>query len=188
MYKALLRPVPHGHPVPPVLSDLASLLLRVGLAAIFLFHGLDKICAAGNEWGTNWLATMMNTPPKTVEHTPFLTGIQVVVAYGEVLGGLALLAGVFTRWAAAGMVLIQLAAASLAFSIPLLSITKTGGAEYNLVLAATCFAVILLGPGHFSVDWLRDWFVKEAPEVKKEAAEVKPVARPEPPQLVAAGH
>jgi putative oxidoreductase len=154
MFKALFRPVPFVHSSPQVRASAAILFLRVALAAIFIYHGLEKILGEGNEWGANWLAGMVQAPPGTVEHSSQMIVLQLGVAWGEVLGGTALAIGLLTRLAAAGLFLIQIAAICLAFLHPSFSLTKHGGGEYNVALLAMCAAVVFLGAGRYSVDRL----------------------------------
>jgi uncharacterized membrane protein YphA (DoxX/SURF4 family) len=50
---------------------IAPLVLRLGLGAIFLYHGLDKIANDGS-WGANWAPRMMiqqevNLPPDVID-------------------------------------------------------------------------------------------------------------------------
>jgi putative oxidoreductase len=130
-------------------------ILRAGLAAIFLYHGLgQKILPEGAQWGANWLMVMFDAPAASLEESPALTAVQLGVAWGEVLGGLALALGLLTRLAACGLILIQGAAAYFTLLYQPFSLTKAGGPEFNLVLLAMCAALLILGSGRFSVDWL----------------------------------
>src|SRR6516164_10730166 len=71
-------------------NTLVPLILRLGLAAIFVFHGLGKVNADTN-WGSNWNA---NLPVSQ----------QIPVAWGELIGGVALGVGFLTRLAALGII------------------------------------------------------------------------------------
>src|SRR6267378_4169234 len=72
-------------------STLVPLLLRVGLAAIFIFHGLDLLQKEG---GAGWNPSL--SKPE-----------QLAVAWGELLGGIALALGLLTRLAALGIAIIM---------------------------------------------------------------------------------
>jgi len=81
--------------------------------------------------------------------------VQLLVAWGEVLGGAALLLGLLTRVAAAGMMIIQLGAiytltATRGFTLG--SIAEGGGPEYNVALVVMCLLLVLEGAGALSVD------------------------------------
>jgi len=115
-------------------SDLALLLVRVGLAAVFLAHGLPKI---GDLAGVSMFVSSLGLPS-------FFGPILAIV---EVLGGLALLAGVFSRLA--GLLL----AIDMAFAIWLVKFSKgfVGGYELELVLFLCAGAIYLAGPGKYAV-------------------------------------
>ncbi len=114
---------------------LVPLLLRAGLAEVFIYHGLDLVSKQG---GTAWN-----------EELPVPT--QVAVAWGQLIGGIALAVGFLTRLAALGIAIIMGGAIATVhwphgFSI------QDHGYEYNFVLIVICVAVMLLGPGNFAVD------------------------------------
>ena len=179
MFKAFFRPAPFATPHPSLAVDLASLALRAALAVIFIYHGLDKIQGEGGAWGTNWLARLIHVSPGAAawsgENTPLFAAMQAVVAWGEVVGGCALGLGLLTRLAACGMVPIQLAAISLAYSFRALSPIRGGGSEYNMALIAMCVALVFLGSGRVSFDWAMR-------SQRKAATEAKPA-----PELAATG-
>jgi uncharacterized membrane protein YphA (DoxX/SURF4 family) len=133
MFEKLLRPQ----------VDLAVLLLRVGLAAIFMVHGYIKI---SQEY-------------PLIEDVPL--GTQVAIGWVELVCGFALVLGVLSRLAALVIIPIQVAAIYLItgnHAMEGLTIKKQGvdwmraGPEYNLVLIVMCLCVILLGSGSLSVD------------------------------------
>jgi putative oxidoreductase len=154
MANALSQSLPFLKPLNAARTDLACLILRLSLAAIFIYHGLDKVTGQNNEWGANWMAKLIEAPASTSQRTPLMTTVQLGVAYGELVGGMALALGLFTRLAATIMIFIQGAAISLALSNQIFSPTKGGGGEYNFALIAMCVAVLFLGAGRVSFDWL----------------------------------
>ena len=72
----------------------ASLLLRLGLAIIFLSHGGLKIAFGSTHWSSEPL------PP----------AMQAAVAWGEVAVGFACLLGLLTRLACLGIIVIMVGA------------------------------------------------------------------------------
>jgi len=72
-------------------GDLATLLLRVILGAIFVGHGMMKFGSFEQP------AAGMNI-------------VMMILAVAEPLGGIALIAGVLTRWAALGLSVVMLGA------------------------------------------------------------------------------
>jgi uncharacterized membrane protein YphA (DoxX/SURF4 family) len=77
---------------------------------------------------------------------------QLAVAWGEILGGLALILGLFTRLAAAGMIVVQLGAIATVTYFKGFSFAHGGGYEYNLALLAMCLSLVLTGAGLLSAD------------------------------------
>ncbi len=87
-------------------DNVVALILRIGLAVIFLYHGLEKIITGSV--GTTWIHQMNEKGPYMVPESLTFSGIQLLVAWGEFLGGLALAIGMLTRLASVGLILIQL--------------------------------------------------------------------------------
>ena len=122
-------------------KDLGIALLRLAVGGVFVAHGAQKLFA----FGIPGLAGMMGQLG-----IPFPALSAVAVTAAEFLGGLALVAGFLTRWAAL----------PIAFSMAVAALTvhlKGGfflpnGVEYVLVLFAAAVALSLTGSGAFSVD------------------------------------
>src|SRR5947208_8665100 len=104
-------------------SDAGLALLRVGIGGIFVTHGAQKLFGFGIPGVSGFMAQI---------GVPFPTLSAVAVTAAEFLGGLALVAGFFTR----------LAAIPIAFSMLVAALTvhlKNGfflpsGVEYVAVL------------------------------------------------------
>lgn len=128
-------------------STLVPLLLRLGVAAIFLYHGVGKVTGEGNEWGANWGSKMPEPPARLM---------QMAVAWGELLGGAALALGLLTRVAALGLAAIMAGAivtvkGAMGFSSP------QGGYEYNMLILVVCVSLVLMGGGTLSLDRFFSW-------------------------------
>jgi putative oxidoreductase len=148
--------------------SLAGLLLRLGLGAIFIFHAWVKIDFHRGELGVDW-ALQDRQFARTLIPVPLTyPWMQFAVAWGELLGGIALVLGLFTRIAALGMIVIQVGAIWMATSARGFLFDKTGGWEHNFVLLAGCLTVFILGGGAVAFDHL-------AVRARKKAAE-KPAA------------
>jgi putative oxidoreductase len=125
-------------------TDLGLAILRIGVGGVFAAHGLQKLVV----FGIPGLAGFM-----TQLGIPFPTLSAVAVTGAELLGGLALVAGFYTR----------VAALPLAFSMLVAGLTahlKGGiflpsGVEYVLVLFLASVTLALSGPGAWAVDNLR---------------------------------
>lgn len=146
--------------------NVVALLLRLSLGVIFIYHGLDKITGPGG--GADWVTQLYGRQPEVKEPRPdelrhsttqvpttlTFTGTQLAVAWGEFIGGMALLIGLLTRLAAVGMIVIQIGAIILVTAPRGFSLEKGGGYEYNIALLAMCLSLLMLGGGRWSVDWI----------------------------------
>lgn len=113
------------------------LLIRLALAAVFIAHGWSKIqdmAGTIGGFGTFGLA-------------PFWA---YLVAWVELLGGIAMLLGIFTKWA--GWLLAIVMAAAIYFVKG--SAGFLGGYEYELVLLLVALGVSFAGPGAYTINKL----------------------------------
>ena len=119
-------------------SASASLLARLGLAAIFIMAGLSKI--SGYE-GTVGYMESMGVPGVL---------LPAVIAV-EVLGGIAIVIGLFTRLAALGLAVFSIASALL-FHFNLADQTQFVMFWKNIAIAGGFLLLVANGPGAYSVD------------------------------------
>jgi putative oxidoreductase len=130
-------------------AQLCSFVLRIGLGTIFVWHGVLKLAL---DYGSRWSATLPE-------------GTQLVVAWGETICGVALLAGLLSRLAALGVVVIMVGAimvqtANFGFvpiEAPPVGTTRyipPVGSEYNFALIVIALGVIALGSDPLSLDHL----------------------------------
>jgi putative oxidoreductase len=122
-------------------NTVVPLILRLGLAAIFIFHGSQKV-HPDSDWGATW-AKQMPDPPNAPA--------QLAVAWGELIGGMALAVGLLTRLAALGIALIM-AGAIYTTTGPKGFNSLDGGYEYNFLIIIVCISLILIGGGTLAVD------------------------------------
>lgn len=116
-------------------------ILRVAVGIVFVAHGGQKLFVLG-------FGNVAGFMGKIGIPAPMLAAIVVTLV--EFLGGLALVLGSFTRWAAA------LLAINMLVAIPAVHL-KAGfflpaGFEFALTLFAANVALLLLGSGEASVD------------------------------------
>jgi putative oxidoreductase len=128
---------------PPMIENfatraLAPLLLRLALAVVFIYHGLPKVQVAN---GTTWM------PPEAA----MAPVMQALVAWGEFIGGVALMLGLFTRVAAAGIIVIMIGAIVTVHGSKGFGLAQ-GGYEYNFVLICVAAALVCIGAGVISLD------------------------------------
>ncbi|MBI2115066.1 MAG: DoxX family protein [candidate division NC10 bacterium] len=118
-------------------------VLRVVVGIVFLVHGGQKLFV----WGFGGVAGFLG---QVGIPAPMLAA--VIVTLVELLGGLALLLGLFTRWAAIPLA-INMAVAILTVHLQA-GFFLPNGYEFALTLLAANVALALLGGGEASVDRL----------------------------------
>ncbi len=121
-------------------ADYAALLLRVTTGALFLFHGAVKL--------------FVFTPAGTVGFFQSI-GLPGPLAYLtiaiEILGGLALIAGLWTRWVSLALVPVLVGAAWFGHGSAGFNFSNAGGGwEYPAFWAVVMAALALLGDGAYS--------------------------------------
>lgn len=134
--------------LPPVRSaDLALLVLRVAVGAVFLAHGLNHIYGGGKIAGTGrWFESLGMRPGRVHAWMASLT---------EVGAGALLVLGLATPLAAAGVVGVMLVAWITNHRGNGFFIFRPGeGWEYVMTLTALGVVLGILGPGQWSVDHL----------------------------------
>ncbi|MBI3767995.1 MAG: DoxX family protein [Deltaproteobacteria bacterium] len=114
------------------------LLLRVVLGAIFIAHGLQKVSGDMHDF------------IRTVDHLGFPVPVLFAwaAALSEFLGGICVLVGLFTRWAALAIAIVMTVAVTKVHLHEGLIL----GYEYPLTLLAVAVAIMLTGAGPASLD------------------------------------
>lgn len=122
-------------------EDLGKLVIRSALAILVLLHGISKL--TGGIDGITGMVTNAGLP------AVFAYGVYV----GEVVAPLLVLIGLWTRAAAAVMVVNMVAAIMLAHLPELAQMNKMGGWALELqgMFLFGAIAVALLGAGRYSV-------------------------------------
>lgn len=123
-------------------GDWAPLVLRLALGTVFAWHGYDKIFTIGHEGVTGFLGSLS---------IPFPSLMAYILAYGEFIGGLLLIVGLFTHWAAKFATVVAIVAfftvhASKGFSI------ANGGYEFIMLIGAASISLLITGAGKYSLD------------------------------------
>lgn len=132
-------------------------ILRLMVGTMFVAHGMQKLFGMFGGGGLEGTAAYF----ETIGLSP---GFPLAVAVGliEFGGGLLLVAGALTRYAAAALIPVMLGAmwsvhlANGFFMNWALTPGQGHGVEYNLVIVAALVCLIFVGPGAISVDhWRR---------------------------------
>jgi putative oxidoreductase len=134
----------------PWTEDVARLLLRLAVGGLMLFHGIDKI-----RHGVAWMYPLLDAK-----------GLPTLLAYGsyfgEMVAPLLILAGVLTRLASVVVAGTMLMAVYLVLSSQVAALNEHGGwaIELNAFFFLGALALVLLGPGRFSVWQARRWWLQ----------------------------
>jgi putative oxidoreductase len=130
-------------------------IVRLVLGIIFFMHGSQKVMGWFGGPGLSGIVQMM-----TGMGMPAI--VAYLVAFGEFLGGIGLIVGCLSRFAAAGIFIIMVGAIVTVH-------WKNGffapqGFEYPLALAAMALSIVIGGGGCVAIDRL---FCKKKEEAKR---------------------
>ena len=132
-----------------VMHDVALLIFRVALGVCFVVHALGKLglVGPGNMSGfTAWLKSLGVPAPALQARVAMLS---------ELIGGALIACGLLTRVAAFFCMVAMAVAASIGHKGGGYLVTNNPpGNEYALNLAILMLVLILIGPGHYSLDYL----------------------------------
>ena len=122
-----------------VLQDITHWGIRASIGVIFIVHSLKKFDPS---WET-WLVETAGLPPE----------MRLPIALAEFIGGILLIAGVFTRITSVIFSIIILGAI---FNIRWENgfFISQGGWEWDLVMLAAVLSIIAVGPGRVSISHL----------------------------------
>ena len=144
-------------------TDLGLAVLRVIAGTIFVAHGAQKLFVYGFAGVAGGFANM---------GIPFPTLVGPMVGLVEFLGGLALITGLLTRLAGAGLG-INMLGAFLLVHLPA-GFFLPNGYEFVMMLGASAIALTFTGAGRYSIDALigrrREHVVPAQPRELRRAA------------------
>ncbi len=122
-------------------ADLAPFLLRVVVGVIFAVHGYQKLMMGVP--GVSGFLGSLGFPVPDV--------FAVLLIAAELVGGILLILGLFTHWAAkilAFVAIVALVTVHLKNGFSL----ATGGYEYILLIFVASVSLMITGPGKWSLD------------------------------------
>lgn len=117
-------------------KNYAPLLLRLGLAAVFIVHGYNKLAAIAN---TEEFFANINIP--------LADFFAWIVAFVEFFGGILVAVGLYTRIAAGFIAIVMI------FAMLLAKFAQgfVGGWEFDFTLFMVVLSLVLLGSGKLSI-------------------------------------
>lgn len=117
--------------------DLAMFLLRLIIASIFLAAARSKL--------------MFWSPlPEGMAMSAGMVNLMKFLMVAEAVGGVALIIGFLTRWAALGLGIIMLGAIAFTWSMGFMTASGPGW-SFPLMILAGCIVLIVYGGGKWSV-------------------------------------
>ena len=117
-----------------ILNDVVFMGLRSAIGVIFIVHGIGKM----DPGFANFLPNM-GLPPE----------MQIPIAMAEMIPGILLIIGVFSRLSASLLSIIMLGAIFHVKGAQ--SLTGDGGVELDLILLASSIVIMIAGPGRVSL-------------------------------------
>ena len=117
------------------LDDIVNVGMRAEIGVIFIAHGSGKL----NAGFAGVLTGPLGCPAE----------MQIPIALAEMVPGILLLMGIFTRMSASLLSIVMLGA--IFYVKQAGSLTGERGFEIDLILLASCLVVIVAGPGRVSV-------------------------------------
>jgi putative oxidoreductase len=125
--------------------DLGILVLRLALGIMFTAHGLQMAFGLFGGPGVKGFSQMLSG----LGFAPAIFWSHIA-SYTVLVGGILVILGVQTRWAAI-LLLIFILTAGIKVHLGKGFFLSNGGYEYTFIIAAICIALILLGPGKFNI-------------------------------------
>jgi putative oxidoreductase len=121
-------------------APYAALVLRVALGIMFIAHALLK-----------YLVFTLPGTAQFFESIGLPGPLGYAVFFAELIGGVLILAGAWSRWVSAALIPVLLGAAWAHAGNGWLFSAPNGGWEYPLFLAAAAAVLALLGDGRYAV-------------------------------------
>jgi len=123
--------------------DVALLVARIIVGAVFMAHGAQKLFGAFGGPGLSAFVGMMGP-------------LGYLVSIGEFFGGLGLVVGFLSRFSAASIIVIMLGAIAMVHSKVGFFMNWMGkqggeGFEYHLLAIAILLVILIAGPGRYAL-------------------------------------
>jgi len=127
------------------MKDWAMIPLRFGIGIMFVMHGLQKAFGLMGGPGIDGFSGMLSK----IGFAP-ATPLAYLVAYVELIGGIFLIFGLFTKIASLLLIIIM-AVAIVKVHLANGFFASAGGFEYAFVILVALITLFLSGPGKFCI-------------------------------------
>ena len=117
-----------------ILKDVTFMGIRSVVGVIFILHGIGKF----NPGFVNFISSL-GLPPE----------MQITIALAEVVPGILMIFGIFTRFSASLLSIVMIGAIFLVKGAQ--NITGEKAVEFDLILLAVSLLIIVAGPGRISI-------------------------------------
>ena len=117
-----------------ILKDITFMGIRSVVGVIFILHGVGKF----NPGFVNFISSL-GLPPE----------MQIPIALAEVVPGILMILGIFTRFSASLLSIVMIGAIFLVKGAQ--NITGEKAVEFDLILLAVSLLIIVAGPGRISI-------------------------------------
>ena len=125
--------------------EMAHLILRLSVGWVFIYHGLQKLFGVFGGPGVSGFAKWLGSI-----QVPFPEISAWLASGAEFFCGIALVLGIYTRWAALPLIVVMLVAIIYVHGPNGFNIMNKGF-EYNFILIAALLTIFLQGPGKWSI-------------------------------------
>lgn len=123
-------------------KDLGLFIIRVGIGALFVLHGYPKLMGGSAQWV--WLGSQMAAIG--IRFYPTFWGFMAAIS--EFFGGILLILGLATRFAAFFIACVMLVALSMHFSVG----DPFATYSHPLALLVVLVGIFFAGAGSLSID------------------------------------
>jgi putative oxidoreductase len=125
-------------------QNFGLLVLRLGIGAAFILHGLPKLAGGPELWAQLGAAT----GAAGIHFLPAFWGFMA--AFAEFFGGVCLIAGLFTRVFS----VLLTATMAVAATMHLSKGDDFTVASHAIEMGVVFLSLMFMGPGRISLDWL----------------------------------
>ncbi len=142
-----------------VVNDIGLLALRLAVAIVFIAHGFGDVFEAG-------VAT--NIQNYRDAGIPLAALAAPYTAYVQLVGGILFVFGALTRPLSAWFIVVMAGALTFVHrGEPLVMQPDGSGAGFAFIMLAASIALLLVGPGRFSLDQVvAGWLARSAGSVE----------------------